>query len=91
MRPDSHREQTHQKCCGNCKYAFLHRRFRDLLCFHGDNIKTKNWSWISEPKDIKIDVILDGDNVENLEGEQYGEIWAGRIIDSSDICDEWEE
>lgn len=89
MRPDSHKEQIPDKRCGNCKFAHVFRRLGDLLCFHGDDIKLEKWSWKHSPDDIKTDVIFKGQNIEAFEADEYSTIWAGRIVDDTDICEEY--
>jgi hypothetical protein len=83
VRPSSHREQIPEQRCGNCRLAHLVRR-EHLLCFHGDNVSTRKW-------DYGTDVILNSQDVDLLEGDEFDELWAGRVVEPSDVCDEWED
>lgn len=89
MRPESHKEQLPDKRCGNCKFAHEFRKFGDLLCFHGDKIKLERWSYKTAPDEVNTDVIFEGSNIEYMECEEYSNIWAGRIVDNTDICEEY--
>ena len=87
MRPASHRDQPHNKCCGNCRHSHLVAYKIDLLCFYGDKIKVTGQSGYPVTADY---VILNRDEVGMMEGDEYSKVWGGRIIDSDDVCDEWE-
>ncbi|HUE70857.1 MAG TPA: hypothetical protein VMP01_08200 [Pirellulaceae bacterium] len=63
--------------------AHLVRR-QHLLCFHADNVATRKW-------DYGTDVILDGQDVDLIEGEDFDDVWARRVVDPSDVCDQWED
>lgn len=89
MRPNSHKEQIPDKRCGNCKFAHELRRLGDLLCFHGDNIKLQKWSYKTTPDEVMTDVIFEGQNLEYVEMDEYSKIWAGRIVDDTDTCEEY--
>lgn len=41
--------------------------------------------------DYGTDVILDGQDVDLIEGEDFDEVWAGRAVEATDVCDEWED
>lgn len=86
MRPQSHREQIPEKRCGNCKHGLV-PEFRDnLLCFHGDKIETKPGLSAGT-----TEVWLNGEDVGTMDGDEYDQVWAGRLVDWDDVCDEWEE
>ncbi len=87
MRPESHREQQHEKSCGNCRHSRLVAYKLDLLCFYGDSIEIRGQSNYPVTADY---VALNGEEVGLMEGDQYDNVWAGRIIDPSDACDLWE-
>lgn len=86
MRPGSHREQIPEKCCGNCKHARLVAYKLDLLCFHGDTIEITGQSGYPVDADY---VYMNDSEVGLLYGEEYDDVWAGRIVDGDDVCDEW--
>lgn len=85
-RPASHRGQPHERCCGNCAFAHLVESKLDLLCFHSDNIRVIGKSEYPVTSEI---VELHGEEVGMLEGDEYASIWADRIVDSDEVCDEW--
>lgn len=87
MRPPSHRFQVPEKGCHNCRHAHVVEFKGDLLCFHGDNAR-------SIPSNIRegwSTVTLDGRHVGDLEGDEWSKVWGGRVVESFDVCDEWEE
>ena len=86
-RPSSHHEQYHGTCCGNCKFARRVAYKLDLLCFHGDTIEIHGQS--KYPVDADH-VYLGGDEVGLMDGDAYDSVWAGRVVDSDEVCDEWE-
>ena len=86
-RPESHREQRHTKDCSTCKYARLVAYKLDLLCFHGDTIEIHGQSVYPVESDH---VFLDGEEVGILDGDEYSSVWAKRIVDPDEVCDEWE-
>lgn len=97
-RPESHRDQFPEKCCRNCRHGIEVIYKRDLLCFHDDVVYIEP----VEPADRRLNderhVTLyrprkdpdNGDSVDLMDGEEYSEVWAGRVVDDTDICDEWE-
>ena len=85
-RPSSHRDQPHERCCGNCAFAHLVAYKLDLLCFHGDSILVMGQSQYPVTADF---VQMNGEEVGMMEGDEYSKVWAGRIVDSDDVCDEW--
>lgn len=85
-RPSSHRDQPRERCCGNCAFAHLVAYKLDLLCFHGDDIHVTGQSGYPVKADY---VILDREEVGMMEGDEYDSVWAGRLVDSDDVCDEW--
>ena len=85
-RPPSYKEQPHERCCGNCRFAHLVAYKLDLLCFHGDNVEVTGQSKYPVNADY---VLLDGEEVGLMEGDEYSRVWAGRIVESDDICDDW--
>lgn len=89
MRPETHREQIPEKRCENCKFSELVHYKQDLLCFYGDNIKINKWHW-KDSETINTDVKLDGEDVGLMEGDEYSKVWGGRVVDYTDICDEWQ-
>ncbi len=86
-RPASHRDQPHERCCGNCKFAHLVAYKHDLLCFHGDNIEVTGTSEYPVASEY---VSVNGEEVGLMEGEDYSDVWAGRVVHSDEVCDEWE-
>lgn len=86
MRPESHREQTPERRCGNCIFSHLVAYKLDLLCFHGDNILVTGKSEYPVTSDF---IEMDGEEVGMMDGDEYARVWSGRIVDSDDICDEW--
>lgn len=60
----------------------------DLLCFHGDSIEVNGQSSYPVTADH---VYMDGDEVGLKDGSDYDRIWAGRIVNSDDVCDCWAE
>lgn len=87
-RPASHRYQIPKHCCGNCEFSHIVEPTLDLLCFHGDNIRVigeRNNSTESEFIEI------DGEDIVLMSNDRYSEIWAGGIVDSDNICDEWRQ
>jgi len=86
VRPQSHTDQPHSRCCGNYAFAHLVAYKLDCICFHGDEIKVIGKSEYPVTADY---VLLDGEEVGMMEGDEYSKVWAGRIVDSDDVCDEW--
>jgi hypothetical protein len=86
MRPETHREQIPEKRCGNCRHALYPEYKRDLLCFCDDEIEIRG-PGISPGT---TEVWLNGEHIGLLDGDEYDEVWAGRIVDWDDVCDEWE-
>lgn len=86
MRPASHREQQHLRSCANCWHSRLVAYKLQLLCFHGDSIKILGQSEYPVAAD---DVSLDGKEVGLMEGDEYDKVWAERVVDQEDVCDEW--
>lgn len=89
MRPDSHKEQIPEKLCENCKFCHEPNYKNDLLCFFGDNIKINKWHF-KDSETIYTDIELNGEDVGFMEGDEYSKIWGGRVVDYTDICDEWQ-
>lgn len=89
MRPNSHHEQTPERRCGTCKHGHVPHYKDHLLCFFGDNVVVRKWKWDTDDSSTKTDVELDGEDVGLME-DGYDEIWAGRVVDDTDICDEYE-
>lgn len=87
-RPQSHRAQVPLRRCADCKFANLVAYKLDLLCFHGDDIAITGQSHYPVDADY---VELGGENVEMLDGDEYGRVWANRIVDQDDVCDEWQK
>ena len=83
-RPESHREQIPEQRCGNCIFARWVRNGHHLLCFHGDESRTRI---VSEGEPWE-DVEIDGNCISIME-EEFDEVWGGRSTDSTDVCDEW--
>jgi len=86
MRPPSHREQVHDKCCGNCRHSAVPEYKDDLLCFCGDNVVLRPSGLDGE---WRTDVELAGDIIGLMDGDEYGEVWGDRVVDADDVCDEW--
>lgn len=87
MRPTSHRDQIPEQGCHNCRHSHVVEFKGDLLCFHGDDIVATP----SPCRDGWTDVELDGECVGIMDGDEWSKVWAGRVIDGTDVCDEWEE
>lgn len=82
-RPKSHREQVPLQRCDNCRFSAFVRYKRDLLCFHGDDVEIEsgeNGDSVTLPGEISVEL---------MDGEEYSPIWGGRVVDGTDICDEW--
>ena len=87
MRPATHREQIPDKRCGNCRFAHIVSGKLDLLCFKGDQIEVTGKSGYPIDSDW---IDLNGEDVGCLEGDAYSDVWGGRVVDGTDVCDEWE-
>lgn len=85
-RPETHHEQSHVRCCGSCVFSKLVAYKLDLLCFYGDKIEIYGQS---EYPVTAPHVYLDGEEVGMLDGDAYDKVWAERVVDSEDVCDEW--
>lgn len=88
-RPSSHRAQPHERCCGNCRFAKLVAYKHDLLCFHGDVIQIYGQSHYPVDSD-HVWMVETQEDVGMIEGDAYSKVWAERIVDSDDVCDEWD-
>lgn len=88
MRPASHKDEPPEKRCGNCIFSRYLAIKEHLLCFHGDSIVDTGKS--NYPVNASY-VELNGEDVNFMEGDQYDRVWAGRVVDSSDVCEEWME
>ena len=86
-RPISHRELNIKECCGTCKHSAVPEYKDDLLCFCGDSIDR------AEPcvHEGTIDVRINGNSVGLMDGDSYDHVWGGRVVNSTDVCDEWEQ
>ena len=85
MRPVSYRDQIPDRRCGNCLHARCVEHKNDLLCFYGDSI-------VVQPSFVRSgwdDVLLDGEPVGIMDGDEYDQVWGGRVVDNECICDEW--
>lgn len=63
----------------------------DLLCFHGDRVVTS--PGIREGT-FEVQLMLDEGRVVDvglLDNGDYDEVWGGRIVDDTDVCDDWEK
>lgn len=88
-RPKSHRDCVPEKHCGNCKYSHLVSGKLDLLCFKGDKIEIQGQSHYPVDADY---ILLDGEHVDVMEGDEYSKVWGNRAVEScTEVCDEWEE
>lgn len=85
MRPASHREQVPPQRCGNCLYGMIPEWKQHLLCFFGDEFTTQP-SFVQAGCD---DVLLNGEPVGLLDGDEYDAVWGGRAVDDTDVCDCW--
>lgn len=86
-RPESHRSLLDQPNCSNCRHSNLIAYKQHLLCFHGDIIEVTGHSEYP----VKADHIeLDGSEISLLDGDEYDRIWAGRVVDCTEVCDEWQ-
>jgi len=84
-RPNSYREQILERRCGNCRFAAIPEYKDDLLCFFGDNAEIEQ----SNCNRNKSVVLIDGAHVGLLDGQEYDPVWASRVVDCTDVCDEW--
>lgn len=84
-RPQSFREQIPERRCGNCRFAAIPEYKNDLLCFFGDNVEIEQ----SDCNRNKSVVTMNGDHVGLLDDEEYDPVWATRVVDCTDVCDEW--
>lgn len=92
MRPESHRDQVPEKRCGNCRHSHLVSYKLDLLCFHGDKIQVTGQSRYPVDSDhVLLESVPGWDEVGMLDGDAYSEVWAERVVDPCDVCDEWQE
>ena len=87
-RPETHRDQPHERCCGNCQFSKLVAYKHDLLCFHGDSIEVQGQTGYPIVADY---IVMNGEEVGMLDGDEYGKVWASRITDYNDVCDEWKK
>jgi len=86
MRPDTHRDQTPDKHCGNCRYSAWPIGSDYLWCFHGENVRR---SKSGQASDEFVD-LPDGRSIDTLEGDEMDQEWVKRHVDSvTDVCDEW--
>lgn len=95
MRPASHREQIPCPRCGVCRHAHTPEHLDHLLCFHGDDAAfdirpcqlehRPEWSDISRRLDDRPLWLLQEDG-----NGDYDKIWAGRVVDDTDVCDHFE-
>lgn len=86
MRPSTYRQQTPEKRCGNCRFAHVPMYKDDLLCFFGDTVSATKSDFQAE----KSDIYFNGSCVGLMDGEDYSTVWHGRVVDETDVCDEWE-
>lgn len=86
MRSASHKSQFPEHGCFDCKHGIIPCYKDHLLCFYGD-ADLIVYSIDCESK--KADIELNGLNVGLLEGDEYDQVWGGRVVDPTDICDEW--
>lgn len=86
-RPPSYREQPRDRSCSNCRFCKLVAYKLDTLCFHGDSIEIHGHNEYPVTADW---VFIDGNEVGMMDGDEYGRVWAGRVVDGDDICDEWQ-
>lgn len=86
-RPASHYENLPARRCGSCRHSAYVEFKRDTLCFFGDNVRIGKGCDYPTPADS---VELDGRDVGSMDGEEYSEVWAGRIVHPNlGTCDEW--
>lgn len=89
-RPESHREQEPpEKRCGNCRFGHFIEWKGDLLCFHGDDFDVIREGDESAVFLKGVGRDSDGDDVSMMDGEEYSNVWGGRVVGYSDTCDEW--
>lgn len=87
-RPASHNDEM-RVCCASCKHAYRVPFQNDLLCCHGDSVV----ELIDDPprRGIQFIAEINGIDVIAAEDDEYDRIWAGRVVDRSDVCSEWSE
>lgn len=86
MRPDSHREQVHEKRCGNCRFRHEVKFYRGDLCFFGEEHLLE-----ISGKDFDGECITFNEiDLTICDGDEYSKVWGKRVVDRLDICDKWE-
>lgn len=84
-RPESHQEQLPVSRCGNCVHGHVPEYKYHRLCFYGDNYTASR----SHLREYWSEVVLDGRDLCCVEGQDFDEVWAGRVVEDTDVCDFW--
>jgi hypothetical protein len=84
MRPVSHRTQDPEHGCFDCKHSAKPEYKDHLLCFFGDDVIINKSQYITS-------VEFNGNDVSLMDGDEYDEVWGGRVVTPTDTCDEWEQ
>ncbi len=84
MRPASYREQEPEQGCFNCRHGLCPEHKDHLLCFNGDRIIVGK-----AIREDENEIILEGRSVGLLDGYDYDQVWGGRVVEPTGICDEW--
>lgn len=78
VRPKSYCGDGPEICCRNCKYSVYPKYKDDLLCLYGD-VVDENQSY----------PIVNGLDLEMLEGEEYARLWERCAVFPEAVCDEF--
>jgi len=87
-RPENYRTQLQHRRCGTCQFALAPEYKDDLLCFFGDMHRVT----IEVPgdKDGTVTLMFDGKEVGLMDGDEYDQVWGGRVVDPTCVCDKWQ-
>lgn len=78
VRPNSYCGDGPEICCRNCKYSLYPRYKDDLFCLYGD-VVDENQSY----------PIVNGLDLDMLEGEEYARLWERCAVVPEAVCDEF--
>ena len=95
MRPSTHHEQEPpERRGGNCAMMRRVEYKGETLCFHGDQIETQpglNEAMTGLPTDdVTLIEGVQRYSVGILDGDEWSRVWAGRTVDLTDACSEWQ-
>lgn len=92
-RPPTHRELPVLPIrCGTCRHCIVVQYKGDSLCFHGDMITVGPPEPMAQTGVIAHSVAIGVNRyIETMDGEEYSEVWGGRVVDpESEVCDQWQ-